>query len=68
MARTKAKVQKQGMMGMLLAHSIANLKHAGQKGKGKNPRIGVKWLDHIRSKSVSKVVRGRRFQPSTKAL
>ena len=46
MARTEATVQKWAMMGMLLAHSVVNLKHAGKKGKGKPPpQIGVKWLD-----------------------
>ena len=68
MARTKATVQKWTMMGELLAYFVANLKHAGKKGKGKTPRIGVKWLDQTRSKLVSKVTRGKRFQPSTKAL
>ena len=67
MARTKATVGKWAMIGMMLAHSIANPKLAGKKGKGKTPRIGVKWLDQVRSKSVSKVTRGRRFQPSIKA-
>ena len=56
------------MMGMPLTHSIVNMKPVGKKGKGKAPQIGIKWLDQIRSKSVSKVARGRRFRPGTKAL
>ena len=68
MARTKAMVQKQAMIGVPLAYSVTIPKHAEKKGKGKTPRIGVKWLDQIWSKLVSKVVRGRRFQPGTKAL
>ena len=56
------------MMGMALEYSIANPKPVGKKGKGKAPHIGIKWLDQIRSKSVSKITRGRRFWPSTKAL
>ena len=68
MARTKATVQKWAMLGMPLAHSIAHTKQAGKKGKGKTPRICVKWLDHIKPKLVTKVAKGRRFQPSTQAL
>ena len=55
-------------MGMPLAHSVRKLKPIGKKGKGKAPQIGIKWLDQIRSKSVSKAARGRRFQPGIKAL
>ena len=61
MARTKATVRRKAMMGMLLAHSVAHTKQAGKKGKGKTPRIGVKQLDWVKPKSVSKVAKRRRF-------
>ena len=49
------------MMGMPLAHSFAHTKQAGKKGKGKTPRIGMKLLDRIKPRSVTKVAKGRRF-------
>ena len=64
----KATVQKSIMIGVLLAHSAAHTKQAGKKGKGKTPRIGVKQLDRIKPKMVTKVTKGRRFQPGTQAL
>ena len=61
MARTKAMVWKRALMGMPLAYSVANPKLARKKGKDKTPRIGVKQLNQIKSKSVSKIAKGRRF-------
>ena len=41
-SQNKSHSMKVAMLGIPLAHFVANLKHAEKKGKGKTPRIGVK--------------------------
>ena len=62
MARMKAT-----MMGMLL--SVISTKCSSEKsGKRKAPRIGIKWLDQMKSKLMPKIANRKRFRPGTVAL
>ena len=66
MARTKATVQSRAMMGVPLAHSVAHTKQAGKKGKGQIPKIGLKQLDWVKPKLVTKVTKGGDFDLAPK--
>ena len=68
-ARTKATVRQKAMMDMPLAHSVIPTKHNSKKsGKGKTPRIGIKWLDQMRSKLMPKVTSRKKFRSCTVIL
>ena len=69
MARTKATIRWKAMMGIPLAHSVMSTKWSDKKlGKGRNPRIGIKRLDWMKSKMMPKIGYKKRFQPGTVAL
>ena len=66
MACTKVTVCKHAMMGMPLVPSFHGKPGGKKSGKGKTPQIGIKRLDKIRPKAITKVAMRRRFKPGTK--
>ena len=69
MARMKAMVRRKAMMGIQLTQSVIPNKRGSEKlGKVKTPKIGIKWLDWIKSKMMAKMGHKKRFQPGTVAL
>ena len=55
-------------MGMPLAHSVVHTKCSEKTGKGKTPRVSVKFIDQMKLKLMPKVTNKGRFRSSTQAL